>query len=227
MYNIHINDEQLSVYSSKISDLILRASIEIESLSKELYSKNGGIKTGHIKYDDEALDFLIKKWSLDKKVVLISSVNCFQTNKTLMPFVKNEKRTGKTIETFSWNNSYQNIKHDRVNSLKFGSIKYLFDVLSVLYVLTLYYSDKIIPLEKDSIGISFSPNAGSDIFSVMVSRYIGFDQKGAYIENEDFEKSIYYINATEETKKVYIESGLKFNDKVHEFALQNSKLQEY
>ena len=44
-YNIHIDDNQLDVYSVKISDLILRASAEIESISKELYINNGGTKT--------------------------------------------------------------------------------------------------------------------------------------------------------------------------------------
>jgi len=40
MFSIHIDDNQMNVYSSKISDLILRASTEIESISKELYHKN-------------------------------------------------------------------------------------------------------------------------------------------------------------------------------------------
>ncbi len=41
-YSIHINDEQQKVYSSNISDIILRAATEIESISKELYITNGG-----------------------------------------------------------------------------------------------------------------------------------------------------------------------------------------
>ena len=35
-FAIHIDDSQLGVYSSRITDLILRAAAEIESLSKEL-----------------------------------------------------------------------------------------------------------------------------------------------------------------------------------------------
>jgi hypothetical protein len=59
MFNIHIDDNQLNVYSSKITDLILRSSAEIESLSKELYKLNGGTKSiEKIKYDDDA----IKLW---------------------------------------------------------------------------------------------------------------------------------------------------------------------
>ena len=131
MYDIHIDDEQLNVYSSKISDLILRSAIEIESISKELYYSNGGTECGNIRYDDVAIKYLNDKWLLDKKVVFISSNTCFQTNKELFPFVKNEIKTGAKKETltFSWNNSYQNIKHDRAKSLKFGSLKYLFDAI--------------------------------------------------------------------------------------------------
>ena len=40
-YSIHVDDAQLKVYSSQISDLIIRSAIEIESISKELYLKEG------------------------------------------------------------------------------------------------------------------------------------------------------------------------------------------
>jgi len=73
MFNIHIDDDQLNVYSSKISDLILRAATEIESLAKELYKLNGGTKTDRIKYDEDAIKHLNQIWSLEKKVVIISS----------------------------------------------------------------------------------------------------------------------------------------------------------
>lgn len=45
MYYIHIDDSQLNVYSSKIAELLLRTVVEIESISKKLYSENGGTKT--------------------------------------------------------------------------------------------------------------------------------------------------------------------------------------
>ncbi len=227
MYDIHIDDEQLTVYSSKISDLILRSSIEIESISKELYYNNGGPKTGQIKYDDDALAFLIKIWSLDKKVVLISSASCYQKDKTLTPFVKNETRTDKTSMTFSWNNSYQNLKHNRAKSLKYGNVKYLFDCLSALYVLNLYYSDKTISLENDTIGTTISPNIGSDIFSVVIAPYHGSDGKGSNIKVAGFEKSIYYVDLTEISSKIFNESRDAFNSKIVELAFQNPKTHDY
>ncbi len=58
MYAIHMSDDNRRVYSSIISDLILRCSAEIESLSKELYRANGGTKTGNLAYDYDCLKFL-------------------------------------------------------------------------------------------------------------------------------------------------------------------------
>lgn len=54
-FAIHFDDTQQGVYSSRISDLVLRAAAEIESLSKELYKTNGGTRTGEFKFDDVAL----------------------------------------------------------------------------------------------------------------------------------------------------------------------------
>lgn len=90
-YSIHIDDNQLNVYSSFITDLILRASAEIESISKELYKNNGGLKTEKINYDTDALRHLNKLWKLENKVLLISSANCFQSIKELKPFIKTKK----------------------------------------------------------------------------------------------------------------------------------------
>ena len=42
--HIHVDDKQINVYSMKISELLIRASIEFESLAKELYINNGGPK---------------------------------------------------------------------------------------------------------------------------------------------------------------------------------------
>jgi hypothetical protein len=67
MFCIHIDDKQVDVYSSKISDLIFRASTEIESLAKELYKNNNGQKLSNIKYDKDALCFLNSLWDLESK----------------------------------------------------------------------------------------------------------------------------------------------------------------
>ncbi len=66
-FDIHIDDNQLNVYSTKISDLILRAAVEVESISKELYRLNGGQKQ-EIKFDEDALKLLNQKWNLDSNL---------------------------------------------------------------------------------------------------------------------------------------------------------------
>lgn len=40
---VHFADDQLNVYSMHIADLIVRCAVEIESLSKELYCRLGGL----------------------------------------------------------------------------------------------------------------------------------------------------------------------------------------
>ncbi len=155
MFNIHIDDSQLGVYSLRISDLILRAAVEIESIAKDLYSLNGGAKTSYIKYDEDAIKHLNKLWKLGKKVVIISSLNCFVSNRLIYPFVKNKKRTGSDRHTYGWNDAYQNIKHDRANNLAYGNLRYLFDIMAALFILNIYYKDETIGLEKDSKATTF------------------------------------------------------------------------
>ncbi|MBP1222901.1 hypothetical protein [Flavobacterium sp. 1355] len=198
-YSIHIDDNQLNVYSSQISDLILRASAEIESISKELYKLNGGTKTTKIRYDTDALEHLNSLWKLEQKVALISSANCFQTIKELKPFVKNETSTFHGQPTYTWNNSYQNLKHDRANSLQFGNLKYLFDIMSALFILNLYYKNDVISLYNDGGGINFPLNMGSDIFSVKFHKWFLYDQNLNYGKKDFFDECLYYMHYTEGT----------------------------
>lgn len=203
MFCIHIDDNQLAVYSSKIADLILRSAVEIESISKDLFLGNGGTKPlkGYIKYDDDALKHLNKIWSLNKKAVHISSPNCFLSKRELFPFSKNEKKNNGKM-TYGWNKSYQHLKHERGNSKAFGSIKYLFDIMAALFLLNIYYSDRTYELRDDRKATSISPGLGSDIFSINIHQLIGKEQDtGAYIKDSSFETSTYYIDYTAESKK--------------------------
>ncbi|MDP3679880.1 MAG: hypothetical protein Q8R22_03485 [Flavobacterium sp.] len=198
MFNIHIDDNQLNVYSSKIIDLIIRSSAEIESIAKELYKINGGIDKHNLKYDVDALLFLNNLWNLDKKVVIISSYNCFVSNKIISPFTKNEIRTGSKDNrlTYTWNNSYQNLKHNRAKSLKFGTIKYLFDVTAALYILNLYYKNLKFELGKDSNGQNFDTSFGSIIYSIKTHKNAGMFHDREYAKNQDFDECVYLIKPT-------------------------------
>jgi hypothetical protein len=193
MFHIHIDDAHLNVYSAKISDLIMRCAVEIESISKELYKLNGGPQKDKLNYDEDALKFLNSKWKLDEKSVIISSGNCFLTKRELKPFQKTENRTKSNRPTYTWNNSYQNLKHDRVSSLKFGSIKYLFDIAAALYVLNLYFKEITFPLGSDSSAKTFDRSLGSSIFSVKLHKNFIIDIEKRYIKNIDFDECIYFL----------------------------------
>lgn len=223
-FSIHIDDEQLGVYSSRIADAILRAAIELESIAKNLYQSNGGTETGNFKFDEVALRYLRKKWMLDKKHVIISSPLCFQTNRVIIPFVKDEIHTGSSNGryTFGWNNAYQCLKHDRANAIRLGNIKHLFDIMAALYLLNIYYKDEKIELGKDSSSVGFPATLGSKLFSVVVASCTG--RKGhEIIKPPEFETASYYIDSTPESSKVFQESLDAFNEKLQELFATHPK----
>jgi len=227
MSNIHIDDNQLSVYSLKISELILRAAVEIESISKDLYSLNQGTKTSHIKYDEVCIKHLNQLWNLEKKVIIVSSPNCFQTDRLIYPFIKNEFRTGVQKMTFGWNNAYQNIKHDRANSLKFGNIKYLFDIMAALFTLNVYYKGEAFELGTDSKGTAFPVNLGSEIFSVNLHTRGVYDGTGKYNKQDDLDKSIYVNVMTEKSQKEWDKANEEMQRKGSELFAKHPKYIKY
>lgn len=228
-FAIHIDDTQLGVYSSRITDLILRAAAEIESLSKELYKANGGTKSGDFKFDDVAIKHLKNLWLLDQKKVVISSPHCFQSSRVLSPFVKNETRTSSATgkQTYSWNNAYQNLKHDRGNAMRFGSVKYLFDIMAALYVLNVYYKNETIQLEKDSAGVNFPANLGSSIFSIEYVASPSYGPNGDYVKPAGFDSAMYYVEWTPETGKVFQDSINDFNTHNIGLFFKHPKMIEY
>jgi len=199
MNNIHFDDDQLNVYSSKIIDLILRISAEIESISKELYNRNGGEDKRYLKFDEDCLKFLDALWNLKDKVVILSSYNCFISNKNLYPFVKNEQNERQGSLKYSWNNAYQHIKHDRVNSLKYGSIKYLLSAASALYLLNIYYKDITFDLGYNYQSENFDNSMGSEIFSIISHFNQSISVNQSFNKNPDFDNCTYLIKPTEES----------------------------
>lgn len=226
-YYIHIDNQQLGVYSSKIAELLLRTVVEIESISKLLYVTNGGEETDFIKYDEDAIKLLKQKWLIDKKTILVTLPNCFISVNELYPFIKDTQRTGKSNMTYSWNNAYQNIKHDRAKYLKDANVKNLIDGMAALFLLNLYYSDLTFDLEKDAKGLTLSPNMGSEIFSIIVEKSAGHDGKGNYQKTKDFDKSVYYINHTEATGKIFFDSMKDYLRKADELAQEHPKIIEF
>lgn len=146
---IYLTDEsqQLSVYSMRIADLLVRTVIEIEALSKELYKQLGGDMHPRkadgtercLEFDRDCLKLLDDKWLISKKVVHTSGdifhfVN--PENFTRIPIPLSVIMKGK-----GWNRAYQAVKHDRYNNLQRGSINSFINSLAALYLLNLYYAD--------------------------------------------------------------------------------------
>ncbi|WP_037320415.1 hypothetical protein [Salegentibacter sp. Hel_I_6] len=222
-YDIHIDDNQINVYSSKISDLILRSAAEIESISKELYKKNGGVKENNLQFDKDCIKHLNQIWKLEDKVIIISSSACFQSQKIIKPFIKTEKNFKNKL-TYSWNNAYQNLKHNRYESLHFGSLKYLFNILAALFTLNLYFKEEVFDITQNS---NVPENMGSEIFSIKVHKWRSYDAQGVYGKNKDFDECIYLTKRTDESLKKMIESTQAMFKEQQEMFLKHPKTLEF
>ena len=175
-YKIHFTDTQLEVYSIKIAELLIRCSMEIESISKDLYLSNGGViekdENGKDKepyFDTDCLNYLESKWLLSKKIVYTSSPNFYFSEeiiKILTPLNKANKRGSSGAK---WKQAYQAVKHNRSENFKDANIGNLVSVMAALYLLNIYYKNE----EPQYIGAdidrkNFKSTAESSLFSVQI-----------------------------------------------------------
>ncbi|GGE37750.1 hypothetical protein GCM10007421_09460 [Halopseudomonas oceani] len=226
---VHFDDQQLSVYSVKISELLIRCSVEIESISKDLYFDNGGSppEEGDLYFDTDCLKFLDEKWKLSNKVVIPSSPNFHfenESNKSLTPLHKSFKRGTSGSD---WKKAYQAVKHERVKSLSNGNLGNLLRALGALFILNLYYKRETFSLGKDSAGNTLSANCGSDIFSILVHKQIGHDGNGDYMKNAEFDKSIYYVDWTHKTGAEFQKNMTAMNQRINQLFFQHPKILKY
>lgn len=215
---IHINDEQLKIYSIKIAELLIRTVVEVESISKELYFLNGGTKDDDkdLFFDTDCIQLLEDIWKLSKKIIFVSSPILYfenDDNKILTPLKKANKRGTSSSD---WLKAYQAVKHNRGKNLKKGNLKHLIRALGGLYILNIYYRETTFNLDKDGTGTSFDTSLGSELFSVKlhVSQTISIDKD--YTLNPDFEECIYLLKATDKTREDVQNSFKEINDKTNE-----------
>ena len=224
LYNIHLDDSQLNVYSSKITDLLLRTCSEVESISKELFIKEGGIlpENKYLNFEN-AIKYLNKKLKIEKKSIIINSYNCFISNRIIKPFQKNSKRTGTNKMTYNWNNAYQNLKHSRFNSITFGNIENLLHGLSALFILNIYYKNENFHIGKDSNLTNFDTSLGSSVFSVSYHKESEYTIDDNYLKGENFDESVYLVIPDQFLYKKLKESLSKIkNTKTSESHLSNN-----
>lgn len=192
---IHVDDVQLNVYSTKIADLLIRITVEIESIAKTLYFSNGGPKPDDksLYFDTDCMNHLVQLWDIDKKVVLVTCSNLFlsqEANLILTPLHKSHKRGSSSAE---WCKAYQAIKHNRAKELKNGNLKNTIRALAALYILNLYLKDETIEYSVHGEILFKDFSFSSKIFSILPPNNIGrrFYDDGKYYKGADFEKHIY------------------------------------
>lgn len=179
---IYFDDEQVSVYSLKIAELLIRASVEVESISKELYLSNGGPKADDNKlyFDRDCLKYLNEKWCLSKKKIRIINDNFHFSKEENMCFAPLENAHEEKSKKAGWLKAYQAIKHNRRKEIKNATLQHLIYAISALYILNLYYRDKVIKVDNLEWMDSHLYTLDSKIFSFYVRDLNELGNSGNY-----------------------------------------------
>lgn len=212
----------------------MRVGTLIESLSKELYFRelhredpalDASGTARDILFDSNALKSLIRKWKLDKKVVIISHPNCHQSDRELLPFIKDTERAGKNRMTFRWNNAYQGLKHDRIGNFHEGSVRNLFSAMSALFVLNAYYMEAVFDLGSSYNGLGFDRSLGSGLFSCEIALVTGHDGQHRPNKPQNIDRSLYVSDWTENYHQEFTAWWGEFMARSTEEIMAHSKFQ--
>lgn len=165
-YSIHITDDNLNVYSLKISDLICRCAIELESIAKSLYRQV--IVQGSEKEPTpgEIFKWIERNYNISKKAISIVSDSVYLVDSDMTPYFcpfEYKKEDEKDYYTV-----YCSLKHDKVKNIKKANIYTLLRILGALYILNIIYYNKSYNLHDDMNGLKMDKTAGSLFFSFYV-----------------------------------------------------------
>lgn len=205
---IHVCDDQLKVYSIKIADLLVRASIEIESLVKLLYHSNGGIKPNgkDLYFDTDCFGLLESLWLISKKTIFVTAPNFYfreDSNRVLRPLYKSYKRGSSSSD---WQKAYQAVKHDRVNNLKSGNLRNLILAMGALYIINIYYRQANYDNIVDVDGSNIDWGLGSELFSVKISpETMSKSPRQLYQKKPDYDECVYIIKHTDESMQKLVD----------------------
>lgn len=206
--SIHFDDAQLSVYSSRIADLLVRTVIEIESLSKELYLINGGSyhEGKELYYDTDCIKYLEDIWKISHKTVFVSTPYFYfenEENKVIQPLRKAFKRGSSSSK---WQQAYQAVKHNRIKNLKKGNLCNLIHALGALFILNVYYRDTQFSPVADKDASNSDWGLGSDLFTVKICpESSNVSVKSIYVPKKEYEECIYLVKHTDETAQAFID----------------------
>ncbi len=226
-YSIYIDDKQISTYSTKIVELLIRCCIEIEAISKDLFSNFACCfpKNDKPYFDTDCINFLNKIWKLDKKKLDVAYVNFYfddYTNKIITP-LKNANKMGD--KGSKWKSAYQAVKHHRTRDISKGNIKNLIHAMGALFILNIYYKDEEYSV-NNSKDFSFA-NSLSSIFRIKVSGFNGFSHNGHYTRSEDMDECIYLIKYEKKYEDDFQKWINKQSEVVTNLMLQHPKVVKY
>ena len=105
----------------------------------------------------------------------------------LIPFFRDKEIKSKSSKTFSWYFAYNKIKHDRVKFFKHANLNNLIHALAALFLLNIYYLDKIFynTLSYDIDSIIEQIQSFSDIFEIDYIIYISPEKEPLYAQIQD------------------------------------------
>lgn len=178
---IYFSDEQLNVYSIKISELLSRCLTEIESLYKDLYRREKGSSPSTI---GDAWRYLDSQWKLEQKELSITSDNFF-FDSAFTPYLRPFAYDNKSVDDFY--SAYNAVKHDRAKSLSKANLNVLIRALGALYILNLYYS------ERNLVSDIFTPKTAERTVGIFLSLGVNlksFMDTCLFIEHLEFD---YYL----------------------------------
>ena len=226
---IHFDDKQLSVYSIRISDLLIRSVVEIEAISKDLFFRLEGItpSEGDLYFDTHCIQLLEDKWKIGKKKLIISAPSFYFQNeeiKIISPLHNANKRGTSSCD---WKKAYQAVKHNRTMELCKGNIKNLLKALGALFILNIYFKDEVYNFEKDSKATNFPINMGSDIFAIKLHKWFSYDGNLNYRKRDDFDECIYITKFTDDSIEKYRQANEETMNKQTELFCKHHKLLKY
>lgn len=216
-------DNQLDVYSVRIAELLVRTCVEIESIAKELYFANGGPKPRdkHPYFDSDCLSYLNEKWLLSKKKVFLSCAAFFIKDEAMLEMIPLEKGHHFKIDISEWMDAYQSVKHDRMNNIEKGNIRYLIQAMAALFLLNVYMKDQVVTLGKDINGENVDWGLGSKVFSVKCHPGDGsLGREFTYRKLDDFDECVYLSKKTDKTYEIARDELKKLNDKMGKIAAE-------
>ena len=199
---IYFSDQQLNVFSIKISELLSRTSTEIESLFKDLYRREFGTEPKTV---GKAFTELDSKWGITKKELSITSDNFYFT-KSFTPSFAPMGYKSKSKDDY--HSAYNSIKHDRAKNLYKANLNVLIRALGALYILNVYYTESALRSEV------FTAKTAGQSIGIFMGLGMGlkkFIDSCLFIEYHEFAYYLWLENNYDSMRALY--SGLGKDDK--------------